>query len=235
LITLGGPRVNEAAVVKAINNVASGVPQYHAAFPTGGKFRAAEPLVGYRRPMVAGGRDRSVTHNCVDGVVFGQGPRERDPGAERLDWFVARVSKGCRRLEADPQSPIAEGKVGSMVEFERSGQAEARALIYDLFIIEMRLGDGRRKVHARAGGTRGTDGGDCNRVLVRQGANAHPVTHGEAAHPADFDIGRAGASVGHEPAATRLCADARDCDGLDPVAHTVDVEPDFVTDLNVVD
>ena len=128
LVTLGGPWVDEAAVVEAVDDQASGVTQHHVA-GAGGEGGAPEPLVGRRSPLVARGRDRGVTHNRVDRVVPGQGAVERDAGAERLDGLVARVGKGRRRLEADPRSPNAEGDVGRMVELQRGGQVEARAQI----------------------------------------------------------------------------------------------------------
>ena len=47
----------------------------------GGELRTAEPLVGRRSPLIACGRDRSVTHSRVDRVVLGRGSVERDAGA----------------------------------------------------------------------------------------------------------------------------------------------------------
>ena len=71
--------------------------------------------------------------------------------------------------------------------------------------------------------------------LVRGGANDHLVAHSEAVHVADFDIGRAGARIRRERRAVRLRADARDRDGLDPMADAVDVQPDLVTGRDVGD
>ncbi len=123
-----------------------------------------------------------------------------------------------------------------MVEPQRSGQVEARARSYHTLAVEMRLGEGRRKVDAGAGRTRRADGGDGDRFLVRGGANGDLVAHSEtASRPADFDIGRAGARIGRERRAVRLRADARDRDGLDPMADAVDVQPDLVTDRDVGD
>ena len=109
-----------------------------------------------------------------------------------------RVGKGRRRLEADPRSPDAEGEVGRMVELQRGGQVEARSSSYHILAVEMRLGQGRRKVHAGAGRTRFADGGDGNRFLVRGGADGQLVAHNETVHVADFDIGRAGLRISRE-------------------------------------
>jgi hypothetical protein len=157
LVTLGGPWVDEAAVVEAVDDQAGGVPQHHAAGGDGdGAAEDKGALVARglrttgwaRRSLVARGRDRGVAHNRVDRVAVGQGAVERDAGAERLDGLVAGVGKGRRRLEADPRSPIAEGKVGRMVELERGGQVEARARRYHPLVANVRLGEGRRKVDA---------------------------------------------------------------------------------------
>src|ERR1019366_9168939 len=142
LVPLGGPWVDEAAVVEAVDDQARGVTQHHVA-GAGGEGGATEPLVGRRRPLVARGRDPGVTHNRVDRVIVGQGAVERDAGAERLDGLVARVGKGRRRLEADPRSSNAEGEVGRMVELQRGGQVEARSLSYHKLAVEMRLSEGR--------------------------------------------------------------------------------------------
>ena len=72
-----------------------------------------------------------------------------------------------------------------MVELQRGGQVEARSLSYHVLAVEMRLGEGRRKVHAGAGRTRGADGGDGNRFPVRGGANGHLVAHNETVHAAE--------------------------------------------------
>ena len=141
-------------------------------------------------------------------MVFGQRAVERDAGAKRLDRLVARVSKGRRRLEADSRSAIAEGKVGRMVELQRRGQVEACARSYHLLGVDMRLGEGGRKVDAGAGRTRGADGGDGDGFLVRGSADGDLVAYSETVHVADFDIGRAGARICREIRAVRLRADA---------------------------
>src|ERR1019366_4653619 len=164
MVTLRGPWVDEAAVVEAVDDQASGVTQHHAA-GEGGEGGAPEPLVGRRRPLVARRRDLGVTHNGVDRVVLRQGAVERDAGAERLDGLVARVGKGRLRLEADPRSASAEGEVGRMVELQRGGQVEARSLRYHKLAVEMRLSEGRRKVDAGAGRARGADGGYGDRFV----------------------------------------------------------------------
>ena len=95
-----------------------------------------------------------------------------------------------------------------MVELQRGGQVEARSLSYHKLAVEMRLGEGRRKVDAGAGRTRGADGGDGHRFLVRRRANGQLVAHSETVRVADFDIGRAGARIRRERRAARLRADA---------------------------
>ena len=119
MVTLGGPRIDEEAVVEAVDDQAGGVAQHHAA-GGGREGGAAEPLVGRRSPLIARGRDRGVAHDRVDRVVLRQRAVERDAGAERQDGLVARVGNGRRRLEADARSASAEGHVGRMVELQRA-------------------------------------------------------------------------------------------------------------------
>jgi len=47
---------------------------------------------------------------------------------------------------------------------------------------------------------------------------------------ADSDVGRADGSIRRERSAVRLRADFRDRDGLDSMAHAVDVQSDLVAD-----
>jgi hypothetical protein len=85
-----------------------------------------------------------------------------------------------------------------------------------------------------AGPAPGADGGDGHRFLVR---GVPTVILSPTAKPsaADFDIGRAGARIRREIGLARLRADARDRDGLDPMADAVDVQPDLVADRDVGD
>jgi hypothetical protein len=115
LVTLGGPWINKAPVVEAVDNQASDITQHHVT-GAAGEGRSPEPLVGFLRPLIACGRNLGVMHNRVDRVVFDQWAVEHDTGAERLNGFVARVGEGCRRLKADSGSPVAEREVRSMVE-----------------------------------------------------------------------------------------------------------------------
>ena len=52
----------------------------------------------------------------VDPVAVSQWSVECDTGAKRLDWLVARMGKGSRRLEADSCPAIAEREIGRMIE-----------------------------------------------------------------------------------------------------------------------
>ena len=159
--------------------------------------RASEPLVGFRRPLVARGRDRGVTHHRVDRVVVGQRAVERDAGAERLDGLVARVGKGRRRLKADPRSAIAEGEVGRMVELAAGqpdrGPCPDRSPSSPSICAWARAGVKSMPVPL-APGARAT-AVMVNRFSVRGSANGHLVAHSETVHAADLDIGRAGARI----------------------------------------
>ena len=243
MITLGSPRINEPAVVEAVDNRAGGVAQHNAAFPSrddavevghaAGKLGSAEPLVGRERSLVARGRHRSVAHHRIDRVTFGQRARQRYAGAERLNRLITRVGKGCRRLKADPRSPIAERKVGRMVELERSGEAEACAKVHHCFIADMSLGKGRRKVQAGAAGAGPGNGGDDHCLQTRWSADVDFVTHGKAIRPANSDTVRACIGRAHEIRARSLNADLGDRHGLDAMANAVDIEPDLVADRDV--
>ena len=87
-------------------------------------------------------------------MALGQWAVERDAGAERLDRLVARVGKGRRRLEADPRSSIAEGKVGRVVELERSSQVEASTRSDHRLSVDVRRSESGREVNTSAVGTR---------------------------------------------------------------------------------
>ena len=203
LITLGGPRVDEAAIVEAVGDQTRGVTQNHTAAGAGER-RAPEPLVGRRHPLIARGRNRGVTHgstdNCVNRVLFDQWSIQRDASAERLDGLVARMGKGRRRREGNPRSLVIEGEVGRMVELQRGGEVEARARIYRGLTAEMRVREGRREVDT-AGRNRGPNGSDGHRFMVRRGAHDQLVAHRKrntarnsatwSVHAANFDIGRA--------------------------------------------
>ena len=60
--------------------------------------------------------DCGIAYGRVDRVVVGQWSVERYACPKRLDWLVARMGKGSRRLEADSCSAIAERQVGRMIE-----------------------------------------------------------------------------------------------------------------------
>ena len=77
--------------------------------------------------------------------------------------------------------------------------------------------------------TRGSCRGDGHRFLVRGGADGDLVAHCETVQAVDLDMGCAGARIGREIGLGRLCADARDRDGLDPMTDAVDIQPDLVT------
>src|SRR3974390_3542020 len=138
------------------------------------------------------------------------------------------MSKGCRRLEADSRSAIAEGEVGRMVELERSGQVEARALSYYALVAHVCPGKGGRKVQACAARARLADRGNRPALLVRRSADGDLVAHTETVRVADFNIRRAGIRICREIRVVRLRAHARDRDSLDPVADAFDVQPDLV-------
>src|SRR5205085_10581009 len=106
---------------------------------------------------------------------------------------------------------------------ERGRQVQARSLGYHKLAVEMRLSQSRRKVDAGACLTSGAEGGDGNGFPIRGGVDCHLVAHRETVRAADldFDIGRAGARFSRERSAARLRADARDRDGLDPMAEAV--------------
>ena len=166
----------------------------------------------------------------------GQWAVECDAGAERLHRLIARVCKGCHRLEADPRSSIAERKVGRVVELERRGQVEARTRSYHQLVRAVwALSRAGVKANTGAVRTRGTESGDGDDLMACGGANGDLVAHRETVHAADLDTGRAGARICREIGAGGLRADARDCDGLDPMTDAVDIQPDLVTGRDVGD
>ncbi len=122
-----------------------------------------------------------------------------------------------------------------MVELQRGSQIKARARSYHRLSVGVRLGERGSKVDAGAGRIRGADSSDGNRFPVRGGADGDLVAHDEAVHVADFHIGRASTRISREIRVVRLRADARDRDGLDPMADAVDVQPDLVADRDVGD
>ena len=95
--------------------------------------------------------------------------------------------------------------------------------------LDMRLGEGRRKVNAAAILTRRPDGTYGHCFHVRGRANRDFITHLKTVYVADFDIRRAGGGVGREERMARLGANARDRERLDPMADAVDIQPDLVT------
>ena len=163
LVALGSPRVDQAAVIEAVDDQAGGIAQHHAALSEGngafkernvrGELGAAKPLVGFRRALVAGRLDGGIMHHCVDRVLLCERTVERDTGAQRLDRLVARVGKGGRRLEGDSRSSIAEGQVFCMVEFERGAQLQTGPRNDHSLGVSMRFLEGGGKVDAGASGT----------------------------------------------------------------------------------
>src|SRR5258708_18830686 len=89
------------------------------------EFRSSKPLVGLRRALVPRSLDGRITYNRVDPVVVCQWCVECDPGAKRLDWLVARMGKGGRRLEGDSCPAIAEWEIGPVMESQWSGQIQS--------------------------------------------------------------------------------------------------------------
>ena len=120
-----------------------------------------------------------------------------------LEW--AKAVAGWKLI---PVPRSLKGRLAAWLNLQRGGQVEARARSHHRLAVGMRLGEGRRKVDAGAGRTRGADGGDGDRFLVRGGADGDLVAHSETVHVADFDIGRAGARIRREIRAVRLRADA---------------------------
>ncbi len=120
-----------------------------------------------------------------------------------LEW--AKAVAGWKLI---PVPRSLKGRLAAWLNFSGAARSRPVPVSYHLLAAGMRLGEGRRKVDAGAGRTRGADGGDGNRFLVRGGANGHLVAHSETVHAADFDIGRAGARISRERRAVRLRADA---------------------------
>src|SRR5215469_11696988 len=56
-----------------------------------------------------------------------EGTVQGDAAAQCLHGFVARVREACRWAEGDTGAPVAERKVGRVVELQRGGEGEAGA------------------------------------------------------------------------------------------------------------
>src|SRR5581483_1958339 len=145
------------------------------------------------------------------------------------------MSKGRRRFEADARSPIAKGKIGRMIELERSSKFEPRAWIDHLLSVAMRLGKRRRNVYACARSPCGANCSDGRRFLVRRSADDDFFTYSEGFRIANLDIRRSGARIRREIRVVCASAYARDCNGFNTVVNTVDVEPDLVANGNIIE
>src|SRR5690242_4909081 len=122
-----------------------------------------------------------------------------------------------------------------MVEFERCREIEACAQSHHRFVAGVGLREGWCEVDAGAGRSCGPDCGHSNSFLACRGADDDFVTRNETAHVANFNVGGAGTRISREISAIRLRAYARDCEGLDPMSATLDVQSDFVADGDVGD
>src|SRR3954463_204930 len=100
---------------------------------------------------------------------------------------------------------------------------------------EMRTGERGREVDRGAARTRRTDGGDGHRLVIRRRANGQPLANDETIRIPYGDTRRAGADTRRKRRAIRLGADTGDRDGLDAVAHAVDIQPDLVARRNIGD
>ena len=105
---------------------AAGVQQRDRA-RTGGEH-APEPLIGCRRSLVAHRRGQGVDHGRPVRVPFDHGAVERDAAAQRLHCVAAHVREFRGGREADPGSRIRHVNAGLVVELERGGQVDVRAV-----------------------------------------------------------------------------------------------------------
>src|SRR6185437_1103949 len=245
LVTFGGPWINEASVVKTVNNQARSITQRHGALldrdvksseknDVRGEFRSPIPLVGFGRSLITRGFYRSISHNCVVLVVFRQGTVEFNASAKRLNRLVTRMRKGGRRFESDPGSAIAERKVGRMIELKRRCQIEACTRIHNRLVVDVRLREDGRELEDGASRASRADGrkGDC--LPVRGSADGDFVPHGESICIANFDTGSTDARICREVRAVCLRADARDRNGFNSMADAVDIQSNLVANRDVV-
>ena len=238
LPSFGGPGINDAAVVEAVSDKAGGVAQDQAAFfdgdgaakqgRVGGELRAAEPLIGRGRALVASGSDGGIADRRVDGLRLGQRLVERDAAAERLDGLVAGVGKGGCRREADAGAAIAEGQIGGVVELERRGQVQARAGRDDPLVGDVILGESWLYIDGVV-----LDGRDGDDFAGCRSADNDFVANCDAVRAADLDLRGAGTDGSGEVGLNGRGADMCDGDGFNAVAEGVDVETDFVADGDV--
>src|ERR1051325_7930655 len=121
-------------------------------------------MVGRRGPLVACGGDDGIAHSRVNVMILAKRSVERDAGAERLHRLIARMRESRRRLKTDPRSLDGEGEVGRMVELQRGGKVQARAVRDDPFAGGMGSGEGGREVNAGASRPRSANGGDGDRL-----------------------------------------------------------------------
>src|SRR6185437_8547771 len=102
-----------------------------------------------------------------------------------------------------------------MVEFERRGYVQASARSNYSITARIRMDEGRREIYASARGAWRANG--CNGHRLPRGANDHLFPRSESVNVTHFDIGCACGHIRKQPRAARLCANARDGDGVDPV------------------
>ena len=81
-----------------------------------------------------------------------------------LEW--AKAVAGC---EADPRSPIAEGRLAAWLNLQRGGQVEARARIYHRLAVECAWARAGVKSMPAPVGPASADGGDGNRFAGSRG------------------------------------------------------------------
>ena len=115
------------------------------------------------------------------------------PGAKRLDWLVACMGKGSRRLKADSRPAIAEREIGRMMEPQGSCQIQARARRDHPFTVHMRFGEGGCNVDGGALQPLAAHGCDSNSFLACRRADRDLVACSETLPTAHADLGRSGA------------------------------------------
>src|SRR5437764_13921357 len=119
-----------------------------------------------------------------------------------------------------------------MLELRRRGQIESCTWRNSGFIVDVSLGEGRRKVYAGASLSCRSDRSRGDRLPVRGRANCDLISYSETARVSHLDVRRARARICRKSGVVCLRTDARDGDSLDAVAHAVDIQPDLVTNRN---
>ena len=90
-----------------------------------------------------------------------------------------------------------------MVELQRGGEVESCSLSYYKLAVDMRPGEGRRKVNGEASLIGFEDGRDGNRLLVRRRPHGQPVAHCETVRTANLDFQKQRQSVAPRVVAVR--------------------------------